>query len=299
MNQQYGEMKNLNDLVMTIIAATAGLVAIIGGFLVSRVIAIASEQNGIKRRIREVKNDLIAKREMKENAEKYLLDDDLNDFVSDENIKLILLGRTLEQVIEENEYDLLTKEEIAPIYNQVKEIATEIAEFHNSTDEYFDKFNEFKKVFKNFKYPDCMNLYEKVFEVMDKMVQPEPAYSFGSIKFKPIVPIINSKYKDTVKELDRLIDDIRVLELQLEEQKKILNDYGKPKWVWSGLFVLVYACGVGIVYPSTLLPYPEKEYDDVITKWFLLGLFFSQLLTLIIYLGFAIYKLINSKEDCE
>lgn len=286
---------DLNTLISTIISSTAGLVAIIGGFLVSRVIAISSEQNGIKRRIREIKNDLLAKSEMRANAEEFLFEDDLNDFVSEENIERIILGRTLEEVIEEDDYDFLTKEEVEPYYKQVKEIASEIAELHNSTEEYYGKFSEFTKVFKDFKYPDRMNWYEKVFKVMDDMAQPESPYFFGGITYRP--PNINTDYKDTQKELDRLIDDIRVLELQLGEQMKILNDYGKPKWVWSGLFVLIYACIVGIVYPSTLMPYPEKVYDDNLTKWFLLGLFFSQLLALIIYLGFATYKLTNEKED--
>ncbi|MFB5284535.1 hypothetical protein [Peribacillus sp. Hz7] len=80
-------------------------------------------------------------------------------------------------------------------------------------------------------------------------------------------------------------------------QMKILNDYGKPKWVWTGLFVLIYACIVGIIYPSTLLPYPKDIYDDVLTKWFLLGLFFSQLVALFVYLGFAMYKLTNDKDE--
>ncbi|MEC1155033.1 hypothetical protein [Cytobacillus horneckiae] len=288
---------DLNGLISTITTSTAALVAIIGGFLVSRVISLASDQNGIKRRIREIKKDLDAKREMLENAERFLFEDDLNDFVSNDNIKLIILGRTLEEVIEEDEYDLLTEEEVEPYYKQVKQIALEIAELQNSTDEYYDKFSKFKEAFKDFKYPDRMNWYEKVFKVMDDMAQPESNFPLGGFKFRPAVPNINTDYKDTRKEQDRLNDDIRVLELQLAEQLKILNDYGKPKWVWSGMFVLIYSCGVGIVYPSTLLPYSTDTYDDVLTKWFLLGLFFSQLVALFVYLGFAMYKLTNDKDE--
>ncbi|WP_263406693.1 hypothetical protein [Niallia endozanthoxylica] len=38
---------DLNSLITTIISSSAALVAIIGGFLVSRVIALSSEQTGI------------------------------------------------------------------------------------------------------------------------------------------------------------------------------------------------------------------------------------------------------------
>lgn len=194
----------------------------------------------------------------------------------------------------------MTKEEVEPYYKQVKEMASELIELHGSIEEYYDKFSEFKKVITVYKYPDRMEWYERIFKVIDDMAQPQPQGPFGHINFKAAHPsAINphTEYKKAKKERNRLIDDIKVLELQQAEQLKILNDYGKPKWVWSGLFVLVYACGVGIVYPSTLLPYPEKEYDDLLTKWFLLGLFFSQILALIIYLGFATYKLTNEKED--
>ncbi|MGE7876178.1 hypothetical protein [Peribacillus muralis] len=288
----------MNDLITTIIAATAGLVAIIGGFLVSRVIAIASEQNGIKRRIREIKNDLLAKREIKDTAEKFLFEDDLNDFVSEDNIARIIGDKTLEEIIEEDEYNYLSKEELEPYYKQLKEMSNELYELHSSTDDYYEEFSVFKKFFTEYKYPDRMDWYERIFKVIDEMEQPEATGPFANFKYIPLTtPTINTDYKDTQKERNRLIDDIRVLELQQEEQLKILNDYGKPEWVWSGLFVLVYACIVGIVYPSTLLPYPKDKYDDVLTKWFLLGLFFSQLLALIIYLGIATYKLTNDKED--
>ncbi|MGE7687331.1 hypothetical protein [Peribacillus simplex] len=287
----------MNDLVTTIIAATAGLVAIIGGFLVSRVIAIASEQNGISRRIREIKNDLLAKRETKRNAEKFLFEEDLDYFVTYKNIKRILLGRTLEEVMEEDEYDYLTEEQLEPYYKQVKEMASELMELHGSTDDYYEEFSVFKKFFTDYKYPNRMNWYERIFKVIDDMAQPEAQGIFGHINLGTAISIpTNTDYKDTKKERDRLTDDIRVLELQLEEQFRILDYYGKPKWVWSGLLVLVYACLVGIVYPSTLLPYTEKVHDDVLTKWFLLGLFYSQLLLLVVYLGAAMYQLTHPKE---
>ncbi|UYY98646.1 hypothetical protein OJ967_25385 [Peribacillus frigoritolerans] len=289
----------MNGLITTIIAATAGLVAIIGGFLVSRVIAIASEQNGIKRRIKEIKNDKLAKVEMLFSAENFLFKDDLNDFVSKENIKRIILGRTLEEVIEEDEYTYLSKDQLEPYYEQLKEMYAELMELHGSTKAYYEKFSEFKKVFTDYKYPDHMEWYERIFEVIDDMAQPEAQGPFSHMKFKAIPHTLtpNTDYKDTKKERDRLNDELRILDLQLEDIMKIYNDYGKPKWVWSGLMVLVYACIVGIVYPSTLLPYPKNVYDDVLTKWFLLGLFFSQLLFLIIYLGIAMYQLTHPKED--
>lgn len=213
-------MESLNDLITTIIAATAGLVAIIGGFLVSRVIAIASEQNGIKRRIKEINNDRITKKDMLANAIKFLFEYDLNDFVSEKNIKRIILGRTLEEVIEEDEYDYLNKEQLEPYYKQVKEMASELIELHGSTNDYHEKFSEFKKFFTDYKYPDRMDWYEKIFKVIDDIAQPQGTFSRVILGGSISIPT-NTDYKDTRKERDRLIDDIRVLDLQLEDNLKI------------------------------------------------------------------------------
>ncbi|AZV41401.1 hypothetical protein BAOM_0789 [Peribacillus asahii] len=46
-----------------------------------------------------------------------------------------------------------------------------------------------------------------------------------------------------------------------------------------------------------LLPYPADTYNDSLTKTFLLILFFSQLVALFVYLGFAMYKLTNDKDE--
>lgn len=104
-------------------------------------------------------------------------------------------------------------------------------------------------------------------------------------------------YRQKKRDRDSLKDDLTVLEIHKDEQKKILMDYGQPKGLWMGLAVLVYACLVGVVYPSTLLPYPKNIYNDEDTKWLLLGLFFSQLLFLFIYLGYYMYIL--TKEEKE
>ncbi|RBW68228.1 hypothetical protein [Bacillus taeanensis] len=294
---------DLNTLITTITTSTAALVAIIGGFLVSRVISISSEQNGIKRKIREINNDIFAKQEIINNIENYLFEDDLDDFVTKENIKRIIEGKSLEDIIKEDDYTYLSKEELEPHFEELSGITNEMFEKMGSMDKIYDTFSDFNKEFDDFKYPNRKEWYERAFEVIDELTQPKTTDVFGFSPggiYQSINPgnlVSNTDYKDKKKERNRLKDDVKILELQKKEQLKILNDYGKPKWIWSGLAVLVYASIVGIVYPSTLLPYPIDTYDDSLTKRFILFLFFSQLLALFIYLGIAMYKLTYSEED--
>ena len=59
---------DLNGLISTIISSTAALVAIIGGFLVSRVITLSGEKSGILKKIKEIDKELDIKNSLYESA---------------------------------------------------------------------------------------------------------------------------------------------------------------------------------------------------------------------------------------
>ncbi|MGP9038101.1 hypothetical protein ACT1WM_16475 [Bacillus stercoris] len=295
---------DLNGLISTITTSTAALVAIIGGFLVSRVISLSSEQTGIKRRIREIDNDLLAKKELLQNVEDYLLEDDAIDFLEDNIIK-ILQRETLSEIINQDTNNKRSEEELKPYFNEMQNIIKELWTLINKLEIFDDDFDDFyKENNHNLKDKEKRDLYEIAYEGMmdllrDSQPQSSDPFAIGLnlsslSSFKP--RSVNLEYNDKKKERDRLYDDIRVLELQIEEQRKILNDYGKPRGVWGGFAVLVYACIVGIIYPSVLLPYPTDTYNDNLTKYWILFLFFSQLVALFVYLGFAMFKLMKDES---
>lgn len=294
---------DLNGLISTITTSTAALVAIIGGFLVSRVISLSSEQTGIKRRIREIDNDLLAKQELLRSVENYLLEDDAKDFLK-ENIEKILQKESLSLIVNEDKYNYRSEEEMKPYFDEMKIIIEELYSLFDHLDELDEEFDDFyiknKQHLKDLEKRDFYQIaYEGMMDWINSQSQTHTPLGLASFNIRSVsnLPTANFEYKDKKKERGRLIDDIRVLELQKEEQKKILGDYGKPRWVWGGLAVLIYACIVGIIYPSILLPYPANTYNDSLTKVFLLILFFSQLVGLFVYLGFAMYKLMNDKSD--
>lgn len=291
---------DLNNLITTIISSTAALVAIIGGFLVSRVISLSSEQNSIKRKIREIDNDIFAKKELAESVKEYLFEDDLDDFVTKENILRMFEEKSLEDIIDEDGYTGLCKEELEPYFEQLEDIINEMLYMIEKSGTEYETLGELYKL-NNIKYPNRKDWYDKVYDAIVELNEPKSKDgSFISDMFASVLKSPDTSpniyYRDKEKELDRLSDDIRILDLQKDGQLKILDDYGKPKWIWSGLFVLIYASIVGIVFPSTLLPYPAETYDDSLTKWTILGLFFSQLLVLFIYLGLAMRKLTHTEE---
>ncbi|MEK4626558.1 hypothetical protein MKY06_30135 [Priestia sp. FSL P4-0332] len=285
---------DLNGLINTIIASTAALVAIIGGFLVSRVLALSSERVAVERRFNEINNNLRIKEEMLKETVHYIFEEDLNDFFKD-NCEKVLWGQIpLQEIVEEDEYTALTGEEIEPYVEEFKSLESELKLLiKNNSSNVTSDFEEFIKE-KEIRLPDKKLWYEFVYDAMyEKYVERENSntlYTFGAgLNTLPDVTAAQS-YKDKVKERNNLQDELRFLKMQKTEQNKILQDYVKPKGLWGGLIVLVYACIVGIVYPSTLLPYPEKAYS-VTLKWVLLGLFFSQLAALFAYLFISLYSL--------
>lgn len=295
---------DLNGLISTITTSTAALVAIIGGFLISRVISLSSEQTGIKRKIREIDNDLLAKKELLQNVEDYLLEDDARDFLEDNIIK-ILQQETLSEIINQDTNNNRSEEELKPYFNEMQNIIKELYTLINKLEKFGDDFDDFyKENNHSLKDIEKRDLYEIAYEGMmdlirDSQSQSSDPFAIGLnlsslSSFRP--RSVNLEYRDKSKERDRLDADIRVLELQIEEQRKILNDYGKPHGVWGGFAVLVYACIVGIIYPSMLLPYPTETYNDNLTKYWLLFLFFSQLVALFVYLAFAMFKLMKNKS---
>ncbi|MGG0464552.1 hypothetical protein [Priestia aryabhattai] len=285
---------DLNGLINTIIASTAALVAIIGGFLVSRVLALSSERVAVERRFNEINNNLRIKGEMLEETVRYIFEDDLNDFFKDNCEKILWEKISLQQIVEEDEYTSLTVEEIEPYVEEFISLKSELEELikKNSSNAPAD-FDEFIKD-KEIRLPDKKDWYEFVYDAMyEKYAQKGNSNSLFS--FNPRLHTLPNatgiqNYKDKVRERDNLRDELRFLKMQKNEQNKILQDYVKPKGLWGGLIVLVYACIVGIVFPSILLPYPEKAYSLTL-KWVLLGMFFSQLVALFVYLFISLHSL--------
>ncbi|MCA1012820.1 hypothetical protein [Halobacillus halophilus] len=282
---------DLDSLLTTVITSTAALVAIIGGFLVSRVISISSEQSSVKRKLREFNNDIKTKEDLLKQVETYLFQEDLNDFIDDDDaIKGLIKGNNLEKIVQETEYDSLPLEKLRLYFEQLLEIKNEIVEGGEATLEEFKEKNAMK-------YPEREKWYERIYEVFGEMVEAQSSTVPGWMSGFKTPAMVSSEYNDKKKELARLKEELTVLRTQRKEQESILKEYGQPKYVMSGLIVLAYAAVVGIIYPSTLMPYPMDTYDDVTTKWWILSLFFSHIFVIFSYLFIAMKKLGGIEEN--
>lgn len=284
---------DLTSLISAIISATAALVAIIGGFLVSRVISISNDQSFLQRIIDGLKTDIKHKKELLEEVNTYLFEDDLEDFVTEDNLTLLLEGKKLEEIIEEAEYTYLSQEELSPYFNILVEIKEEI-ENHirskglekNSTDRLIDQ--------KDMKYPVRSDWYKTMEDAILDFYSPPSSHL---PLFSPSPRHFNTEeYRYKKREKEQLSNEIKILESQRTEHENTINNYIEGSWIWSGIGVLVYSSLVGILYPTTLLPYPINYYNDAQTKILVITLFGSGLLSIFLYLITAVYKMINRKK---
>lgn len=270
---------DLTILISTIITATSALVAIIGGFLVSRVISLSSERGSINRKLKEIQNDLSARSSFYNRVNSEVIQADINEFFKD-NIELIIeVGNDFDRVYDQDKYTELSKEELKPHFNEFIEIIREVLDLIDQHDgDLSNDFNDLLVNNKSISKSDKIHWYELIYETIYDSFDNSP---FGSMNR---INMINPKIKENKDLRNSLKDEIHILELQRDEQIKILKDYSSPKGLWGGIGVLVYACAVGIAYPSILLPYNPGVYNDFLTKWVLLGWFFSELVALFIYL---------------
>lgn len=285
---------DLTSLITAIMSSTAALVAIIGGFLVSRVISLSNDQSFLKRKIEEINITIDSKNELVNSITKFLFEDDLNDFVTTSNMKLLINDYSLEEIIKEDEYTYLSKEELEPYFIILLEIKEEVFKIWNAagfSKEFFEKIIEQKKI----KHNERSEWYSTMLDAIIDFFSPDRG-SITNLTYRSITPPpINTDYRDREREKEQLIYEIEFLQKQKQEQERAINDQLETKWVWSGIGVLIYSSIFGILYPATLLPYKLNYYNDEQTKYFLLLLFGSCLFAIFIYLVFAIYKIANLK----
>lgn len=299
---------DLNGFISTIINSTAALVAIIGGFLVSRVITLSGEKNGILKKIREIDKELDIKNTLYESAKQVVQDEDIDDFVREYAEDILFNNKTVEDILEEDNSINLGRNVIYSTICRIEKIYEFIIDKINSTDDIYSlpsDFNDFTRD-NGIKISEDRSWYELIYDlVLSHIPQQQSSFPYfnlinsvsGFNNFKPILS--TQEYEANVRKVKALEDDIMVLKALRSAEDDMINGYGKISGLWGGLAALIYACVVGIIIPIFLLPYPSNYYDDSATRIVLLILFISELVVIFIYLSFSMYKLTEHNNGAD
>lgn len=288
---------DLTSLINTIITSVAALVAIIGGLLVSRVISLANDQHFIKRQLGDINIKIKHKKQLHRKLADYLFEDDLDDFVTLENLKLLLQDRSLKEIVKESEYDYLTIEELLPHFEILLLIKDEvIGLFQNDkfSSEWFAERLEMKDV----DYPNRIDWYERMLDALIKIYTIKDPFSFYFQNYTTTPTVSGvSDYKQKIKEKEQLENELIILESQKQELVSSVNEYLQTKGIWFGIGVLAIVSCLGILYPATLLPYDVDAYHDLKTKNLLITIFASCLVMIFGYLIIYLSAITKQKNN--
>ena len=105
---------DLTSILTTIAACSASIVAIIGGFIASKLIAINAERDEVDTRISELDEEIAFYTIERNTLQGVLDEDDALEFIED-NIESIIKRRTLDETYKEVERPCLEKENFASI----------------------------------------------------------------------------------------------------------------------------------------------------------------------------------------
>lgn len=166
----------MTNLISTIISSTAALVAIIGGFLVSRVITLSSEKNAIVRRIHEIDIELINKKEMLNRVELILLEEDVNDFIKEYAEDILVEGRTIEDILEEDDTINRNEVELKPYVEDLYKIYDDSITMIENTDYSYSLPSNFDNFIKDndIKIDKRKDWYEIVYTIIYNNLPSEP-----------------------------------------------------------------------------------------------------------------------------
>lgn len=289
-------------LLSTVATASAALVAIVGGLLVSRVVSLATERSGLLHRRDDLASQLAGARrrlaELEDRRLRWDADDILAPYhenMADPNAEV----PTLDRMIAAQEVDR-TVEEIRPFYDEALE-ALEAARAM------------FEPLFKDgrpdFKFRDVVRagvpipagkreLYEAMF---DQLLQehPKPRNPYG-LDFDydmlagigpggPTFPIAATQELNLDRDLEDTRHQVAMLLAQVEQAELALARVSSPKGVTGGVWVLGYFGAVGTLLPLTLMV--ALTTLPTWLRWTVIGLFASGGAALLTYVVWQVRHL--------
>ena len=112
-------MYDLTSVLTTIAACSASIVAIVGGFIASKLIAINAERDEVNTRISELDEEIEFFTEERDMLQEQLDEDDALDFIS-ENITYIVNRNSLDEAYKKEERPRLEKEVLQPYWSRAE-----------------------------------------------------------------------------------------------------------------------------------------------------------------------------------
>ena len=278
-------MYDLTSLLTTIAAASASIVAILGGFIASKLISIDGERNENLDRIKEIDEE-IEHRTKNMNARQQEIDEeDATDFIFD-NFGDFMSCRNLESVYTKSEHPDISFDALLPFWEKANDILMMFKEKKcsgedvNGDDVPVELANDFRN--DDFSYAIC----EKIASYYKNRSRTSSAPMFVNpmIDFEPprIVGAWYGKNVEIIREEENAIKWLELQKKQCEARKASLK---RPKGMLLGLVIFALFSLLCIVAPLLLTPFSTDSFACfAIVKYSALFVFAAGLFSIFGYL---------------
>lgn len=234
------------SLFSTIASASASFVAIIGGFIASKLIAINTERTSILDRIADMDELIDLNKEEAKALRDELAEDDALEYIED-HIEDVVAGNTLENVYESNKTQRLTYEDLLPYWNRAIVLQKDFSKAIDKDGEVNDDGIPIELATQTkengFEYNLCVLLAE-----YEDGTTWTIKHSLTSLSNKDV-----SWYNNTQKELEKIMRETGVLELQREQLDRQKNALAKPAHMKAGLWIFGLITLLDILLPLVFM----------------------------------------------
>lgn len=304
-------MDNANWLLSALAQTAGALVAIVGGFLVSRLVGLSSQRNGLLARVAALKKRLEAADHKESAARKELVGWEKDLLASSLLWDLVEAGGDSTKLnLDEHNTHTLIDEEVAECVRESSDAVTRaFAAFRASEVEYGspDKVEEFASAHNLSIRKEDLRTFSAVYRHL-KRNAPRPKSRTTGLFGIPEVPLIRNPTIDLLGGMtsmqeqqfdatlhNNMIADWKsashgtsMLRHECESLQDSIEELGRPSGLAGSAIILAYLCASGVVVPLSLLP---SEHLSVAGKWAVLGPFFVGLVALLWNLAWSIRHL--------
>lgn len=309
---------DLTAFLTTVVASSASIVAILGGFIASKLITISGEREAVLEKLNSIEEELRFKTTERESRQK---ENDISDALSfiRDNIEAVNNQNIIDLVYDTANNHSITKERLKPYWERALSISKELCEM-GSDGMQFNSDGLPKDLAR--KYSNDAFSYNVLFALMrfsEKIAREEerrrreelrknsPLASLVPLSFDESVfrnnieyiePLTSTySYSQNEQEIVKLTSDILFLEFQkgqLEKQRKILS---QPKGMKTGLIIFAIFAIICIIIPLAMSPWNTESLCTFwLVKSIILILFVVGLVAIFAYLVYLLQWKNNSEN---
>jgi len=242
---------DVHSLLYTIASLSASFVAILGGFIASKLISIHGEREAIEAQKENISQELHVIKAEYDDAVQYMQEDDAIDFICN-NISRIKNRESLEAVYEDDKDKILEIEELRGYWERAVYIFSRFLEcrkpIHFNEDRVpKDIADEF--IGNYFDYEVCKYVSRSSDSVL-KYVD-----SLSDIEYK------NTQYRKKKEYSEKLDFEIRILEVRRKQAIGRVEELASPKGMKAGLCIFACFSALNIILPLIL------STAEIVTKY--------------------------------